>query len=116
MFKFRKKKHIPTVYNVVDYDWLRDHLVCEFDHWDVCLTGLVYDHELLFCEIRSDKKYNLYQINWTEECAEYLKDYKVAYKHWFYTDGIRRTSYEGWDLNWFYDKWKRKSPIEKNLK
>lgn len=97
--------------------WVYDHLICEFTHWDICLTGLVeHNDERWFCEVcdngyEENVEYKLYPVLWNAECDEYLKDYRVAYKHWFHEDGKRPWSYNGWDLSWFRDKWQDRNPI-----
>lgn len=102
---------------IVPFEWVYNHLICEFDHWDICLTGLVdRDGEKWVCRVRDPYaepvEYTLTPIEWTEECEEYLEDYRVAYKHWFYKDGKRGT-YNGWPLGWFGEKWKHRNPITK---
>lgn len=101
-----------------DKKWVYEHLVCEFDHWDFCLAGLVkVDEKYFYCKFLGDKTktYEILPINWTEECQEYLDDYAVAYKHWFYVDGHRTESYNHWDLSWFSEKWGHRSPIEESV-
>ncbi len=93
-----------------------ENLICEFDHWDICLTGLVErDGERWFCEVcgqyEEDIEYKLRPVKWNAECDEYLEDYRVAYKHWFYENGKRPYSYNGWDLSWFEEKWQHRNPI-----
>jgi len=103
----------------VSLDWVYDHIVCEFDHWDICLVGLVErDDEKLLCRVvnqyADDVKYTLHPIKWDETCQEYLEDYQVAYKHWCYIDGVRQSSYTGKSIEWFHDKWGNTDPIEEN--
>jgi len=99
----------------VSRDWIYDHLICEFDHWDVCITGLVErDGVKLFTgivdETDDEITYELLPIKWTPECDEYLADYRKAYAHWFH-EGKPRVMYDGRDLKWFADKWKGRNPI-----
>lgn len=89
--------------------WVKEHLVCEFTHYDFCLSGLVFDQKYKVCII--DKScYLIFEINWTCECDEYLADYKLAYHHWF-KDG---KAYDGRDLSWFKQKWNGRNPIMEN--
>jgi hypothetical protein len=100
--------------------WVYDRLICEFDHHDICLKGLVESYgEKMFCRIvdqdSSDAQYTIHRITWTPECDDYMADYRVAYVHWFHVDvdGQRpRCTYDGWPLAWFSDKWKGRNPIE----
>jgi hypothetical protein len=99
------------------FDWVYAHLICEFEHWDICLTGLVdRNGEKWLCRVRDDQaenvEYTLTPIEWTPECEEYLEDYRVAYKHWFWENGQRGT-YNNWPLAWFAEKWKHRNPITK---
>ena len=108
------------MYKIKSRKWVYKHLVCEFSHWDVCLTGLIkYKDTYYFCSIididSCADKYKIYPINWTKECEEYLADYYKAYQHWFYTKG-RRGIYDGRDLTWFNKKWKKRNPIENHTK
>lgn len=102
---------------IVPLRWVYDHLICEFDHWDICLNGLVdRNGERWFCEVCGDGleeniEYKLRPVSWNAECDEYLEDYRVAYKHWLYEYGRRPHSYNGWDLSWFHDKWQGRNPI-----
>lgn len=101
----------------VSIEWVYEHLVCEFDHWDICLAGLVSDGGVyrlarVIDPEADDVQYTLHDIHWTDECNEYLEDYRVAYAHWFHTNGKRETRYGGWDLGWFSDKWQHRNPIE----
>lgn len=106
---------------VQSLDWVYDHLVCEFGHWDICLSGLVeFEGDKYFCKVvNPDAKYEdddtkvLYAISpivWNNECTEYLEDYRKAYLHWFHKDG-KRCSYDGRPLDWFSEKWKHRNPI-----
>lgn len=102
------------------FEWTYKHLICEFDHWDICLSGLVeYDNKKWLCKpINSTKKrpdYRLYLIEWDEECQEFLDDYKVVYRHWVYENRKRKNAYNG-DSSWFLEKWKNYNPIEKKEK
>ena len=103
--------------------YVYDHLVCEFNHWDICISGLLsINDKYYYCKIiNSDdpdeynyEDYEIFDINWTEECQEYLDDYRVAYKHWFY-ENRKRSSYNGWLLKWFSDKWDKRNPIKENI-
>ena len=99
----------------VSRDWVYDHLICEFEHWDVCVKGLVgRDGERLFAEIVDETDdeitYALRPIAWTPECDEYLADYRTSYAHWFH-EGKPRQLYDGRDLKWFADKWAGRNPI-----
>ena len=93
------------------------HLVCEFSHWDHCLTGLVRDDGAWwFCRSmeRSDGEqveYTLSPIRWNAECDEYLDEYREAYAHWFH-DVQPRVRYDGRSLRWFAEKWRGRNPIE----
>jgi hypothetical protein len=107
---------------VVSAKWLRAHLICEFNHWDVCLDGLAeHDGDKWFCKIAKEDaaydhclplEYELHRVAWDEECEEYLADYRVAYKHWFWENGKRPYSYGGWALGWFREKWNGRNPIK----
>lgn len=109
--------------NTQSYEWTYKHLVCEFDHWDFCINGLIlYEKHYYVCELANprtcydeDPKYYIYPIDWNDKCTEYLEDYKIAYAHWFHTNGVRETKYEGWDLCWFEEKWKHKNPIAEQI-
>lgn len=86
-------------------------MICEFEHWDRCLKGLVEcDGQKMFCKILNDDEYELRPIAWDAECDEYLADYRKAYPHWFHDESKR--SYDGRDLKWFSDKWQHRNPIE----
>ena len=98
--------------------WLHNHLICEFDHNDCCLSGLVeYEGEKYYCKIINweihNPYYYVYPIKWDTKCDEYLDDYKAAYPWWFYNDG-KRGEYDGREFMWFRDKWKGRSPIVEN--
>jgi hypothetical protein len=100
---------------IVPFDWVYDNLICEFDHWDICLTGLVdRNGERWLCRVIDpdveNVQYKLTPIEWTSECEEYLEDYRVAYKHWFHENG-KRGMYNGWPLAWFAEKWQKRNPI-----
>lgn len=92
------------------------YLVCEFDHWDVCLKGLIKkDGQYYFCNLigsNTKPKYRVYKIIWTKDCENYLRDYKKAYLHWFHP----RTLYNGRTIEWFKNKWKGKNPIYEQSK
>jgi hypothetical protein len=106
-------------------DWVYERLICEFDHWDICLQGLIHDEgNFKFVEINIAEKdrafylrykkniaYCVYDINWNNECTAYLADYELAYPQWFYENGIRRQPNKG-DILWFYDKWRDNNLIE----
>lgn len=109
---------------VKSFEWVYEHLVCEFNHWDICLIGLVeFNGKKYLCKANNDDdsecsrkcSYTLYEIDWNEECDEYLEDYKVAYKHWFHENGKRPYLYNNWDLSWFSEKWKHRNPIEERI-
>ena len=97
------------------HSWVYEHLVCEFNHWDVCLTGLVkWEGEMWFCRIlpsKVDSQYSLHKVNWTPECTEYLDDYRKSFAHWFH-EGKPQCSYDGRPLKWFEEKWQHHNPIE----
>lgn len=106
---------------IVTLEYVYSHLICEFDHWDICLKGLVCcDSCLWYCEVADPNvnpvAYVLYKVEWNDACEEYLTDYKAAYKHWFYSNGQREHRYDGWDLSWFARKWGHKNPIESQAK
>ena len=104
---------------IVPYDFVRERLVCEFAHWDICLVGLIrISGEYWGCIAIGDrdcKRYRVTKLNWTKECEEYLADYRASYHHWFYTDG-RRESYDGRSLYDLSEKWGNKNPITKQLR
>ena len=112
---------MPTIRS---YEWVYKHLICEFDHWDICLEGLINDngekkYVILFTNLYHDDKllrYAVHKIDWNEQCDEYLKDYEIAYKHWFHVKGERPYGYDGEDLNWFEDKWKSNPILERYVK
>ena len=103
---------------IVSHEWVYNHLICEFDHWDICLDGLVdKDGEKWWCTLVSPNppdEYLLSPIEWTDECTEYLEDYRKAYVHWFYENG-KKPPYDGRPLNWFSEKWPN-NPIEQAVK
>ena len=110
---------------MVNIDYIYKNLICEFTHWDICLTGLInHEGEKWYCEIGEDcqdsededeiQEYKIYPVDWNDECEEYLKDYRVAYKHWFH-EGNPRCSYDGWPLKWFSEKWPDENPIKNNI-
>ena len=101
---------------IVPLEWVYDHLICEFSHWDICLKGLVLRNgERWFCwlgdQYCDDVQYTIRKVNWTPECDEYLDDYRAAYVHWFH-EGKPRCNYDGRPLDWFAEKWKHRNPIE----
>lgn len=108
---------------VKNLQFVYKYLVCEFDHYDFCLKGLIKIGTRYFVCInirgRDDPEeeiyYNLYPIELDEECNEYLEDYRVAYKHWFH-EGHERCQYLCWDLSWFSEKWKHRNPIIEKIK
>lgn len=107
---------------IVILEWVYARLYCEFDHWDICLTGLVQlDENLLFCKILSDSpkiyksNYLVSEVNWTPECLEYLDDYRNAFPHWFYTNG-ERPRYSGVYPRSFTEKWQNRNPITEQFK
>lgn len=105
------------------YKFVYKYLVCEFDHYDYCLKGLVKVGNRYFVCITTNMDgnpeeeiyYNLFQVNLDKECLEYLDDYRVAYKHWFH-EGKPRCQYLHWDLTWFSEKWKHRNPILEQIK
>ena len=83
----------PSV--IVPIEYVYRNLICEFEHWDVCLVGLVnYFGKRCLCKVRDlledQIEYTLHEIDWDEECDDYLNDYRAAYPHWFYVDGKRQ--------------------------
>lgn len=119
-----KDKDTNKNYCTVDIDFVYKYLVCEFDHWDICLEGLVEIYSFMyFCEIvstnisnRKSVQYALYPIYWTDECQEFLEDYGVAYKHLFFQNGKKQYQYNGWPLKWFEEKWQHRNPIKDQIK
>lgn len=106
----------PTDAVIMPLGWVYEHLICEFDHWDICLKGLVdRNGERWFCWVGDaycdDVQYTLRKVDWTALCDEYLEDYRVAYEHWFH-EGKPRGSYDGRPLDWFNEKWGHRNPIE----
>lgn len=109
----------------VDSAWVRERIICEFDHYDCCLKGLV-EHEgrKLFVRIanRADVEcdpdepsvYTVHEIDWDQECDEYLADYRAAFAHWFWHDG-KLPDFDGSDYSWFRQKWQGRNPIEQRL-
>lgn len=103
---------------IKDKRFIYDHLVCEFGHWDLCVSGLLLiDGAHHACrlvpednETDDPPRYKIWPVTWTEECEEYLTDYRASYAHWFYIDGAR-PQYDGRDLTWFRTKWERRNPI-----
>lgn len=102
---------------LISYNFMKKHLVCEFDHWDICLKGLIEVKGIrYYCKIAGNYwdnnmlKYEVTKVILDKECEEYLEDYKIAYKHWFPING-QRPPYNGWDLSWFDKKWKKRNPI-----
>ena len=100
-----------------DWEWVYKHLVCEFTHWDFCLTGLVlFEGSYWYCTVEAgNETYLLQRVNWTDRCAEYLKDYENTYHHWFYYGGKRGT-YDGRDLKVLTEKWGDCDPISDQFK
>lgn len=99
-----------TDVEIVSIEYVYERLVCEFSHWDVCLWGLIKrDEDYWYCWLHDDDPltYKIAPIDWNAECDEYLADYRRAYRHWFHP----RTDYEGWDLDWFSEKWGNRQPI-----
>jgi hypothetical protein len=105
----------------VSYAWVRQRLICEFDHWDVVLQGLIEDDgvnkfvKIIGPDERVIDQYTVHEIDWTEECDEFLADYRKAYAHWFPIDG-KRSYYDGRDLSWFIEKWRKRNPIIEKVK
>lgn len=108
---------------VKDSKWVYDRLVCEFDHYDYCFSGLIkHRNKFWFVKVNEfpeggsrNAKYAVSNIDWNAECEEYLADYRVAYAHCFHEKG-RRPAYNGWPLAWFTEKWDRRNPIEEQAK
>ena len=99
-------------------DTIYKYLVCEFNHWDFCLSGLVkLDESYFLCEYAMDIEcllrrsyvcYTLKPIEMTEEMLEYLADYKTKSPFWFHEDGKRYIEERGSDLpcgRKFSEKW-----------
>lgn len=72
--------------------WVYDHLICEFDHWDCCKKGLVKDGDEYFVcilttgyikDIDGPVEYDLYPIDLNDTHHEFLRDYKEAFPWWF---------------------------------
>lgn len=94
-----------------DVAWIYERLVCELDHYDICLRGIVdVDGELMFCrvvgEFRNQPLYTLHAIDWNDKTREWFEDYKQAYAHWVYDSDRRRPAYDGRSTQWFSDKWR----------
>ncbi len=92
------------------------HLLCEFDHWDICLTGLVLcDGALCWCETidvdAEDVVYTIRPIDWTPECTEYLYDYRKAFPHWFHDVKPRDPVPVDGAMAAFREKWAGRNPI-----
>ena len=80
-------------------DLVYEHLVCEFGHYDCCLTGLMeIEGRYFICKIDEDvyvkaegesgghglsALYKMYLIQPQGRFEEYLYDYSQAYPHWF---------------------------------
>lgn len=110
---------VKQLASLATLEFVYERMICEFTHWDICLTGLIeLDGQKVFCEVKDpyakDVQYDLRRVSWDDECDEYLEDYRVAYTHWFHEGGKRPVSYGGWDLGWFSDKWKHRNPIAEN--
>lgn len=110
------KSEPSTKMRIESKDWVYERLICEFDHWDICRIGLIHDGDSFkLVEIIDDKRgketYAVYDIEWNNECTDYLADYEVAYKHWFYKNGQRQEPNRE-RMDWFYEKWGDKHPIE----
>jgi hypothetical protein len=110
---------------IKDFNWVHDHLICEFHHYDCCLIGLVKDIDTyLLAEVIDPKPidgpitYNIYEIKWDNECAEFLADYEIAFAYWFWD----LSKFKKFDDNlenhvWFTKKWKDREPIiEKSIR
>lgn len=101
---------------IVSIEWVYEHLICEFSHWDICLCGLVERNgEKFLCHVCDEYakkvKYKLQPVEWTEECQEFLDDYRVAYRHWCYVDGKRQDPQYGVRIDWYDEKWGDRDPI-----
>lgn len=107
---------------IMPEDWVYEHLVCEFSHWDVCLTGLIEEDGVYkfvtaiegYTDTTKPGNYEVDDIAWNAECDEYLDDYRVVYKHWFHKNGQRVYDCPRGDMSWFNDKWDHKNPIASN--
>ncbi len=99
---------------IVPIAFVYARLVCEFSHWDQCLTGLIRLHGGYWvCRMVGDyhgKRYRITPVEWAEECEQYLADYRATYHHWFYVNG-KRPSYDGRPLGSLRDKWGDRNPI-----
>lgn len=105
---------------IASRDWVYEHLVCEFDHWDVCLAGLIErGGERWWCSVAEpyadEVIYQLLPIAWDAECEEYLADYRVAYRHWFHEGKPRPAAVPGQSCGWFYEKWENRNPIRERV-
>ena len=102
---------------IENIDWVYERLICEFDHYDICLKGLCKeDDQYYICVLHSDlhtedSDYKVAPIDLDEECKDYLEDYKKAYIHWFRDKDGKRCHYDGRDLQWFSDKWLHRNPL-----
>lgn len=87
---------------------LRQHWVCHFGFWDGPLDGLVEIDGLYYyaqTHARGRKRnYTLYPIVLTDECQRFLKDYRKAYPHTLYADGVR-PAYFTQQIGWFHERW-----------
>ena len=76
------------------------NLICEFTHYDVCLTGLIRwgfgkayvrvvpDHQ------EEDRGYIAIPVVLDRIESRYLEVYRLTYHHWWYTEG-KRPIYDG---------------------
>ena len=112
----------------VSGDYVYDRMICEFNHWDVCLKGLIeVDGQKMFCEVVESEDYenlvyHIFPVAWDDVCDEYLKDYKESYHHWFHNRDhmgdmgcSNRETYDGRPLDWFTEKWQKCNPIAERV-
>jgi len=109
----------------VDIDYVYSRLVCEFNHYDICIDGIIeVDGVKKFCKLYDDHletdriaEYEIYDVDWTSECLEYLDDYMKTFNHWCYKNCKRQRGLDEYTKNikWFNEKWD-KNPIRKQIK
>ena len=118
------KKDLIAYYNS---ETICKYLVCEFSHWDCCLTGLIklddqyfickYAHDIESLIGTTDACYTLHHIKMEGQFAEYFEDYRKTFGHWFHANGKRVPhNLQGYHENqkWFSEKWFGKNPIDDN--